>query len=193
MTAGSSQGCSGCGRNQPSSLSSRNFSAAGGFRFRFFAFFPSSACRFAAAAAVTCGSSAASASAPVSAASNSSGSRISGIRYSVRADGATRSPAGGLTRQPCAASTSWSQPAAACPIASGVPYPHATPATSTDTAGPSSCRRPRRFRVSVSRASSARRRTPGSGASPPPRWRRTASISDDGSTGAAFHGDVFDG
>ena len=43
VTAGSSHGCSGCGRNQPSSRSWRKPSAAGGFRFRFFsAFFASS-------------------------------------------------------------------------------------------------------------------------------------------------------
>ena len=38
---------------------------------------------------------------------------------SIDADGATRSPVRGLTRQPCAASTSWSQPSAACATASG--------------------------------------------------------------------------
>ena len=37
----------------------------------------------------------------------------------MEADGATRSPVRGLMRQPCAASTSWSQPAAACARASG--------------------------------------------------------------------------
>ena len=193
VTAGSSHGCSGCGRNQPSSRSWRKLPAAGAFCFRFFSFFPSSFCRFAAAAAVTCGSSAASASAPVRAASSSSASRPSGTRYSVRADGATRSPVAGLTRQPWAASSSWSQPAAAPAIASGPRYPHAAPATSTDTTGASSWRIPRLFRRSVSRAASARRSAPGSGASPPPRWRRTASISDDASTGAALHGDVSDG
>ena len=46
-------------------------------------------------AAGTAGSSAASASAPASAASNSSASSIAGIRYSVRADGATRRPVTG--------------------------------------------------------------------------------------------------
>ena len=95
-TAGSSQGCCGCGRNQPSSLSSRKDSAAGGFRF--FRFCSCSRCcsaRRAAYAAGTAGSSAASASAPASAASNSSASSIAGIRYSVRADGATRRPVTG--------------------------------------------------------------------------------------------------
>ena len=119
----------------------RKLPAAGGFRFRFFSFsffFPSSFCRFAAAAAVTCGSSAASASAAVRAASSSSASRPSGTRYSVRADGATRSPVAGLTRQPWAASSSWPQPAAASAIASGPRYPHAAPATSTDTTAASS-------------------------------------------------------
>ncbi|MGH3199155.1 MAG: hypothetical protein ACRDNT_25265, partial [Streptosporangiaceae bacterium] len=85
MTAGSSHGRSGYGRNQPSSRSSRKRSAAGGFRFRFFSvFFPSSSCRFAAAAAVTCGSSAASAGAPVRAAPDPSASRPCGTRHSVR-------------------------------------------------------------------------------------------------------------
>ena len=49
------------------------------------------------------------------------------------ADGATRSPVRGRTRQPCAASTSWSQPAAACATASGPPCADATPAASTET------------------------------------------------------------
>ena len=193
VTAGSSHGCIVCVRNQPSSRSWRKLPAAGGFGFRFFSFFPSSFCRFAAAASVTCGSSAASASAAVRAASSSSASRPSVTRYSVRADGATRSPVAGLTRQPCASSSSWSQPAAASAIASGPRYLRSAPAASTDTTVSSSWRIPRRFRRSVSRAASARRSAPASGASPPPRWRRTASISDDASTGAALHGDVSDG
>ena len=83
---------------------------------------------------MTGGSSAVFASAAVRAASSSSASRPSATRYSVRADGATRSPVAGLMRQPWAASSSWSQPAASA-IASGPRYPHAAPATSTDTTG----------------------------------------------------------
>jgi hypothetical protein len=66
------------------------------------------------------GSSATAATAAVSAASSSSGSsRNLPSRSSIDADGASRSPVRGLTRQPCAASTSWSQPAAACATCSG--------------------------------------------------------------------------
>ena len=98
ITAGSSQGCSGCGRNQPSSLSSRKHSAAGGFRFfRFFSCLV--ALCFRAARGVRGrdrGSSAASASAPVSAASNPSAIQSSpGAGTASDADGATRSPVTG--------------------------------------------------------------------------------------------------
>ena len=91
--------------------SSRKLSAAGGFRFLFLFFrFSSlvrcSSARCAAYAAGTAGSSAASATHAVSAASNPSGSIISGSLPSVDADGATRSPVRGDTRQPCTASTS---------------------------------------------------------------------------------------
>ena len=119
-----------------------------------------------------------------SAASNSSASSSLGSLSSMDADGATRSPVRGLTRQPCAASTSWSQPAAACATASGPPCADATPATSTDTSDGSGCRFPRAFRVSVSRPSSTARRDTGSGTVPAGRWRRMQSASHDEDTGA---------
>ena len=107
--AGSSHGCCGWGRNQPSGLSSRNASAADGFRFRFFRF-PSCLCRCSARcaeyAAGTAGSSAIAATAAVRAASNSSASSSPGSRSSIDADGAARFPVRGLTQQPCAARTS---------------------------------------------------------------------------------------
>ena len=77
-----------------------------------------------------------------------------GSRPSVDALGGSCSLVTGLRRVPCAASTSWSQPAAAPAIARGLEYPHATPATSTDISEPSECRIPRGLRGSVSRASS---------------------------------------
>ena len=137
VTAGSSHGCSGCGRNQPPSRSWRKLPAAGGFCFRFFFsfFFPGSSCRFAAAAAVTCGASAASASAAVRAASSSSASRPSGTRS---ASAATARPQPSRRADPATVGGQQflAQPAAASAIASGPRYPHAAPATSTDTAGP---------------------------------------------------------
>jgi hypothetical protein len=66
-----------------------------------------------------------------------------GSRPSVDALGGSCRLVTGLRRLPCAASTSWSQPAAAPAIASGPEYPHATPAISTDTSEPSECRIPR--------------------------------------------------
>ena len=92
-----------------------------------------------------------------------------------------------VRRVPCAASTSWSQPAAAPAIASGPEYPHATPATSTDTSEPSECRIPRGLRGSASRAASTSRSAASAGAAPAaPRWQRTTSINDDAYTGTAF-------
>ena len=90
----------------------------------------------------------------------------------MEADGATRSPVRGLMRQPCAASTSWSQPAAACATASGPLSAAATPAISTETSDGSGCRFPRALRVSVSRPSSTARTGTGSGTAPAGRWRR---------------------
>jgi len=78
----------------------------------------------------------------------------------MEADGGTRSPVRGLIRQPCAASTSWSQPAAACATASGPLSAAATPAISTETSDGSECRFPRPLRTSVSRPSSTAARTP---------------------------------
>jgi hypothetical protein len=63
--------------------------------------------RGAAYAAGIAGSSASAATAPVRAASSSSASSSLASLSSIDADGATRSPVRGLTRQPCAASTSW--------------------------------------------------------------------------------------
>ncbi len=68
-------------------------------------------------------------------------------------------------RQPCPASTSWSQ-LAACATACAPPCPDATPATITDTGDGSGCRFPRDFRGSVRRPSSDSRRDTGSGARP---------------------------
>ena len=70
---------------------------------------------------------------------------------SIEADGGTRSPVRGLMRQPCPASTSWSQLAAACATACAPPCPDATPATITDTGDGRGCRFPRGFRGSVRR------------------------------------------
>ncbi len=100
------------------------------------------------------------------------------------ADGGTRSPVRGLIRQPCAASTSWSQPAAACATASGPLSAAATPATSTETSDGSGCRFPRALRTSVSRPCSATRRDTGSGTVPAGRWQRMQPASHDESTGA---------
>ena len=117
------------------------------------------------------------------AASNPSGSIISGSLPSVDADGATRSPVRGDTRQPCAASTSWPQPAAACAIASGPPSPAAVPATATETSDASWCRIPFTPRRSASRRASASRNRTGSGAAPDGKWRRMTPISHDEPTG----------
>ena len=105
---------------------------------------------------------------------------------SVDADGATRSPVRGDTRQPCAASTSWPQPAAACAIASGPPSPAAVPATATETSDASWCRIPFTPRRSASRRASASRNRTGSGAAPDGKWRRMHSISHDESTGVVL-------
>jgi len=143
VTAGSSQGWDGCARNQPSPRSPRKLPAAGGFRFLFFCFSACLRCsslRCAAQAAGIAGSSAAAATLADSAASNSSASSNRGSLSSMEADGGTRSPVCGLTRQPCPASTSWSQPAAACATASGPLCADATPATITDTSEDSGCR-----------------------------------------------------
>ena len=102
----------------------------------------------------------------------------------MEADGGTRSPVRGLTRQPCAASTSWSQPAAACATASGPPCAAAAPAIITETSDGSGCRFPRAFRVSVSRSSSDSRSSTGSGAVPPGKWREMQPASHDEDTGA---------
>jgi len=196
VTAGSSQGWDGCGRNQPSSRSSRKLPAAGGFRFPFFRFSSRLRCpsrRCAAYAAGIAGSSAACARHADSAASSPSASIMPGSRSSVLADGAARSPVRGLTRQPCAASTSWSQRAAACAIASGPPCPAATPATATDTSGASWCRIPRGFRMSSSRPASACRNGTGSGTVPAGRWWRMHSISHDEPTGVVLNGDGLSG
>ena len=64
---------------------------------------------------------------------------------SIEADGGTRSPVRGLMRQPCPASTSWSQLAAACATACAPPCPDATPATITDTGDGRGCRFPPRL------------------------------------------------
>ncbi len=187
VTAGSSQGRAGCGRNRPSPLSSRKPAAAGGFRFLFPRCFSCSRCcsaRCAAQAAGIAGSSAIAARAAGSAASSSSASSSLPGLSSIGADGAARSPVRGHVQQPCAASTSWSQPAAACATASGPEHAAATPATSTDTSDASGCRFPRAFRASVSRPSSDSRRDTGSGAVPAGRWRRTQSVSHDEDTGA---------
>ena len=85
----------------------------------------------------------------------------------MEADGGTRSPVRALTRQPCAASTSRSQPAATCATASGPPCPAAAPPIITETSDGSGCRFPRGFRASASRPSSDSRSRTGSGAVPP--------------------------
>ena len=90
------------------------------------------------------------------------------------ADGGSWAPVRGLQQVPCAASTSWSQPAAAPAIASGREYPHATPATSTDTSEPSECRIPCGLRGSVSRAASTSRDAP----APRRRARRPQMAAD---------------
>jgi len=90
------------------------------------------------------GSSAACARHADGAASNSSASSSLGSRSSIEADGGTRSPVRGLMRQPCPASTSWSQ-IAACATACAPPCPDATPATITDTGDGSGCRFPPRL------------------------------------------------
>ncbi len=187
-TAGSSHGWAGCGRNQPSWRSSRKDAAAGGFCFLFFRRSRSCACcsaRCAAYAAGMPGSSAIPATAAEIAASNSSGSsRNFPSRSSIDADGATRCPVRGLTRQPCAARTSWPQPAAASAACSGPQYPPAAAPAATDTRDTSSCRFPRSFRVSVSRPSSDSRNGTGSNAVPAGRWRRRLSVSQDEDPGA---------
>ena len=150
--------------------------AAGGFRFRLFCLsscFRRCCSQCAAYAAGIAGSSAMMATAAVSAASNSSGSSSFGSLSSIDADGAVRLPVRGLTQQPCAASTSWSQSAAACATDSGRRAPAAAPATSTDISDGSGCRFPRALRASVSSPSSNSRRDTGSGAVPAGRWRRT--------------------
>jgi len=91
VTAGSSHGCCGCGRNQPSSVSSRKLSAAGGFRLLFFRFSSCPRCcpaRCAAYAAGIAGSSAIAARHADSAASNSSASSSFPSLSSIDADGA---------------------------------------------------------------------------------------------------------
>ena len=103
---------------------------------------------------------------------------------SIDADGATRSPVRGLVQQPCAASTSWPQPCAACATASGPEHAAATPATSTDTSDDSGCRFPRAFRKSVSRPSSDSRNDTGSSAVPAGKRQRTSSVSHDEGRGA---------
>ena len=187
QAAGSSHGCCGCGRNQPSSRSSRNFSAAGGFGFLFFRRSSSPRCcsaRCAAYAAGTAGSSAAAATAADSAASSSSASSSLASLPSIDADGDARSPVRGQVQQPCAASTSWSQPAAACATASGPLSAAAAPAAITDTSDGSGCRFPRALRESVSRPSSDSRRDTGSSTAPAGRWRRMQSVSHDEDAGA---------
>ena len=187
QAAGSSHGCSGCGRNQPSSRSSRNFSAAGGFGFLFFrrSSFPRCcSARCAAYAAGTAGSSAAAATAADSAASSSSASSSLASLPSIDADGDARTPVRGQVQQPCAASTSWSQPAAACATASGPLSAAAAPAAITDTSDGSGCRFPRALRESVSRPSSDSRRDTGSSTAPAGRWRRMQSVSHDEDAGA---------
>ena len=188
VTAGSSHGWAGCGRNQPSWRSSRKAAAAGGFRFLFFCRSSCSRCcsaRCAAYAAGIAGSSASAATAPVRAVSSSSASSSLASLSSIDADGATRSPVRGLIQQPCAASTSWPQPAAACATASGPEHAAATPATSTDTSDGSGCRFPRAFRKSVSRPSSDSRNDTGSSAVPAGNRQRTSSVSHDEGRGAA--------
>ena len=188
MTAGSSHGWPGAARTHPSSLVSRSACAAGGLRRRLAFFFP--AARRAATRAAARRPSAAAAAHPVSPASSSSASSPAGTRPSVDADGGSCAPVPRLRRTPSAASISWSQPAAACAIARMLQYPHATPATSTDTKEASGCRIPRGLRGSVSLCSSIWRsdaaRAGGSGTPPSPRWQPTASISDDAYTGTAL-------
>jgi len=188
VMAGSSHGWPGAARTRPSGLVSRSASPAGGLQCRFF--FPPPGLPAAARAAIraaTRGSSAVGAAHADSPASSSSASSRAGSRPSVDADGGSYSLVRGLRRHPCPASTSWSQPAAAPAIASGLPCPHATPATSTDTSDGRECRIPRGFRGSASRVPSTSRSDAGSGGAPAaPRWQRTTSISDDAYTGTAF-------
>jgi hypothetical protein len=103
-------------RPEPAVLpASRKLPAAGGFRFLPFSAFPRCCpARCAAYAAGMAGSSAITATAAESAISNSSGSSSFPSLSSIDADGATRSPVRGLVQQPCTASTSRSQPSAAC-------------------------------------------------------------------------------
>src|SRR5271165_3281578 len=143
--AGSSQGWAGCGRNHPSSRSSRNASAAGGLRFLFFCFPSCSRCcsaRCAAYAAGTAGSSARTATAAVSAASNSSGSTSFGSLSSIDADGAAASPSAGWSSSrapPVLPDPSPPPPArwaAARKAPPPCPRPPPTPATSAHAACP---------------------------------------------------------
>ena len=157
VTAGSSHGCPGAARTRLSRVS-RSASPAGGLRRRLLVpplfFLPAAR---AATRAASAGSSATGARHADSPASSSSASSRASSRPSVDADGGSCSPVTGLRRVPCAASTSWSQPAAAPAIARMLEYPHATPATSTDTSEPSECRIPRGLRGSASRAASTSR------------------------------------
>jgi SRSO17 transposase len=142
---------------QPSALTWRSACAAGGLRRRARScFFVLPAARRAAIRAVSRDPGGPSAAA-ASPASSSSASSSAGSRPSVEADGGSCSPVRGFRRVPCAASTSWSQPAAACAIARMLQYPHATPITSTDTSDASECRIPRGLRRPVSRDSSTSR------------------------------------
>src|SRR5215470_1481178 len=133
---------------------------------------------------VTCaGPNATGANQPDSTASNSSASSRAGSRVNVDVDGATNCPVAGLRQQPCPASTSCSQPAAAPAMASMLVYPHATPASSTDTNEANACRTPRRSRGSVNRrANTAYNGTAALAGAWAAIWRRATSISDDADT-----------
>ena len=188
QAAGSSQGWAGCGRNQPSSRSSRKLAA--GRRLPLPLLLPFLPAR----AAVPRGArhtrpgppgpARARPRPPSARPRTRPGPAASGSLSSIDADGATRSPVRGLLQQPCAASTSWSQPAAACATASGPctppppPRPAPIPATPADAASPA----PSAHRSAAPPATPGT--TPDQAPFPAGRWRRRQSVSHDEEPGA---------